>query len=149
MTLVIKTHTPDTTGDTVVAVLDSNIDRNLIKSLIEKYNAGLGTYGTRYYLFEDEEIIMNQIPPDLLSPKCLCAEALNHTDNCPLHGAQLEAEWFAANNENTVLDECLVLLNTKGRLAALKHYYKVKGVTIEEAMVVIDRLRDKLLGESA
>jgi len=134
-------------GDTIVAVLDSDMDRNLIKTLIENYNAGLGTYGTRYYLFEDEEIYVNQIPPELLSPKCLCAEAHNHADNCPLHGSALEKEWFD-KNKDTILDECLELLNTKGRIAALKHYYKTKGVGITEAMEVIDRLRDKLLKES-
>jgi hypothetical protein len=148
MTLVIKTHTPEHINSVVVAVIDSAMDRNLIKNLIENYNAGLGTYGTRYYLFEDEEILVNQIPPDLLSPRCLCAEAHNHADNCPIHGALLEAEWYAKNNKDTVLDECLELLNTKGRLEAMKHYYKTKGVTISEAMEVIDKLRDKLLGEA-
>jgi hypothetical protein len=142
------------------AIITDLSRKNDIQAMILMYNAGLGEYGNRYEMREID-ILVDQIPEELVTPRCKCGEKtmknesdsnygmgdafyVNHSHNCPIHGLENESD-EEKRARDPIKYDCMKLIKEGKRIEAIKHYREARSwsrfavpVGLSDAMKQID-----------
>lgn len=126
--ICIRTYNPGTCSvgpGSLISIIEDENRLDEIEALVEQYNSGLGKYGTHYSAYIEDNTLINEIPTDLLNPKCKCLVSIEigHTriDSCPIHGNILETI-NELRYEDPLKFDCKQLIKQDKMIDAIKLY---------------------------